>query len=798
MNRSFLFFARLVLLAALGVSTTDSDAADSAAVLKAQAFDLAHVRLLDSPFKQAMERNADYLLRLEADRFLHNTRKYAGLQPKGELYGGWEAKGIAGHTLGHYLTALAQQFAATGDARFRERLSYTVSEMATCQDAYGDGYVGALPPLELETLRGFKEGKLQLQGRFNFKGGAWVPWYTQHKILAGLIDAWVLAGNLQAKAVALKLADWTDVITAGLTPEQQQTMLQVEHGGMLDSLAELSARTGDPRYLTLSKRFYHRAVLDPLLAGRDELPGKHANTQIPKVIGTARTYEIVGDASGRSIAENFWNLVVHKYSFANGGNSDNEHFFLAAKAGQHLAHATAETCNTYNMLKLTKHLFAWEPKAEYADFYERALYNHILASQEPRQGMFTYFVSLKPGHFKTYSTPFDSFWCCVGSGIENHSKYGEAIYFRGANELYVNLFIPSVVTWREKGFSLEQRTDYPEGNVSTFSIDSAPSAALSLRVRCPGWATEPLRFELNGEAFPVASQPGGYAEISRVWKAGDSLRVTFPMSVRTEALYGSPDKVAFLYGPLLLAGDLGAVAETKSFPYAKDQAENFRAPTAKVPALVVNARESLVTSLARVPGDGVAFRTTGLGRPTDVTLRPLKDLFYDHYNVYWDVLSPDEWTKREQALSAAAEQRRREEARIVDEVRFGEQQSEIDHALTADRSATGDNQDRKWRDAREGGYFAVTLKVVADAPQILRCTYRGGETGARTFHILIDGEHLATQTLNRDKPGEFFHVDYPLPPLLVRGKEKIVVRFQSQEKQIAGGVIQAATMKAAE
>ncbi|MBC7794303.1 MAG: glycoside hydrolase family 127 protein, partial [Clostridia bacterium] len=534
-------------------------AAGDAPVSVAVAFNLADVRLLASPFKEAMDRNADYLLRLDADRLLHNTRKYAGLEPKGELYGGWEAKGIAGHTLGHYLTALAQQFAATGDPRFNARLDYIIGEMAVCQKAYGDGYVGALPPLELETLRGFKDGKLQLQGRFNFKGGAWVPWYTQHKILAGLIDAWTLAGNAQAKDVALKLADWVETITSGLTPEQQQTMLQVEHGGMIDALVELSTRTGDARYLALSRRFYHRAILDPLLAGRDELPGKHANTQIPKVIGEARTYEVAGDADGRKIAENFWNLVVHNYTFANGGNSDNEHFFPAAKAAQHLAHATAETCNTYNMLKLTKHLFAWEPKAEYADFYERALYNHILASQEPRHGMFTYFVSLKPGHFKTYSTPFDSFWCCVGSGIENHTKYGEAIYFHGADDLFVNLFIPSAVTWKEKGFTLEQHTDYPLGNVSVLTVKSAPSSTLTLRVRCPGWTTAPLSFELNGQSVSVTSQPGGYAEIARVWKPGDSLRITLPMSVRTEALHSAPDRVAFLYGPLLLAGDLGPV-----------------------------------------------------------------------------------------------------------------------------------------------------------------------------------------------------------------------------------------------
>ena len=278
----------------------------------ARPFALGDVRLLDSPFRQAMERNADYLLSIEPDRLLHNTRRYAGLEPKGESYGGWEAHGIAGHTLGHYLTALSQQYAATGDTRFRQRIDYIVAEMAECQKAYGDGYIGALPPLELQTMRNFREGIVEPQGPFNFKGGAWVPWYTEHKVLNGLKDAWILGGSAKARDVALKLADWVDSITAGLTPEQVQAMLSVEQGGMMDVLVELYTLTGNPRYLGASRRFYHRAVLDPLLARRDELPGKHANTQIPKVIGEARTYEATGDPNAREIAEYFWELIAEQ------------------------------------------------------------------------------------------------------------------------------------------------------------------------------------------------------------------------------------------------------------------------------------------------------------------------------------------------------------------------------------------------------------------------------------------------------------------------------------------------------
>lgn len=603
-------------------------------------FALEDVRLLDSPFRRASERNAQYLLKLEPDRLLHNTRKYAGLAPKGELYGGWESRGIAGHTLGHYLTALSQQFAATSDSRFRQRIDYIVAEMAEAQRAYGDGYVGALPPLELETLRALKEGQVATENPFVFEGGAWVPWYTQHKVLAGLRDAWVLGGNAEAKDVALKLADWSDDITRGLTEQEMQTMLEVEHGGMSEVLIDLYARTGDERYRDASIRFHHHAVLEPLRAGRDELPGKHANTQIPKITGAALSYEVLGESGDRELVEGFWQRVVGRHSWVIGGNSDGEHFFLPETAPSHLSPATAESCNTYNMLKLTEHLFTWEPRVEYADYYERALYNHILASQEPEQGMFAYFISLQPGHFRTYSTPHDSFWCCVGSGMENHTKYGEAIYFRRDDELFVNLFIPSELTWKEKNLVLEQRTDYPQRNRTTFTVKSSPDGPLALRVRAPEWAAAPVTFRLNGRRLPIKGEPGSYATIERDWKKGDRLEAIIPMAVRTEALRGTTDQVAFLYGPVVLAGDLGEVARTATFPYAPDQHDNFDADVAEVPALAGDAA-TIAKSLRPVRGERLAFVTEGVaegGEAEEVTLRPFAELYYRYYNVYWKLM----------------------------------------------------------------------------------------------------------------------------------------------------------------
>jgi hypothetical protein len=618
-----------------------SIAAAAAPPIDVAGFDLADVRLLDSPFRQASERNARYLLKLEPDRLLHNTRKYAGLEPKGALYGGWESRGIAGHTLGHYLTALSQEFAAGGDKRFRKRIDYIVTEMAEAQHAYGDGYVGALPPLELETLRALKEGKVAPENPFVFEGGAWVPWYTQHKILAGLRDAWVLGGNAQAKEVALTLADWADEITAGLSEKQMQTMLQVEHGGMSEVLIDLYSRTGNERYRDASIRFHHHAVIEPLRAGRDELPGKHANTQIPKITGAARSYEVLGEPGDRALAEGFWQRVVDRHSWVIGGNSDGEHFFLPETAPSHLSPATAESCNTYNMLKLTGHLFTWQPRVEYADYYERALYNHILASQEPEQGMFAYFMSLKPGHFRTYSTPADSFWCCVGSGMENHTKYGEAIYFHRGDELFVNLFVPSVLTWKAKNFVLEQRGDYPNDNRIELTVKSSTAKPVTLRVRSPQWAAGPTTFRLNGKPLAVDGEPGSYASIERRWKKGDRLVVTIPMVLRAEALRGASDQIAFLYGPLVLAGDLGEVSRTATFPYAKDQDDNFEAESADVPTLIGDPA-TIAESLRRVSGERLAFRAEDLtaDEQEDITLRPFQELHYRHYNVYWTLTPP--------------------------------------------------------------------------------------------------------------------------------------------------------------
>jgi len=784
----YVWVGALVLLAATaacsaaGVRSSDQR---RAVAMRAKPFPLASVRLLDSPFRDAMERNGSYLLSLEPDRLLHNFRKFAGLEPKAPSYGGWEARGIAGHTLGHYLSACSLMYASTGDKRYKERVAYIVSELALAQRQRKDGYVGGIPDAD-RLWSEIGRGEIRASG-FDLNG-AWVPWYTVHKLYAGLIDAHRLCGDRQAKAVVTRLGDWAARLTRGFTQEQWQKMLVAEHGGMNEVMADLYAMTGRREFLELARAFNHGAVLDPLARREDRLDGQHANTQIPKVIGAARQYELTGETRHRDAAAFFWDRVTQHRSYAIGGNSDYEHFFPVDQFPAHLSPQTAETCNTYNMLKLTRHLFSWEPSASKVDYYERALYNHILASQDPQKGMMTYFVSLKPGHFKVYNTPEDSFWCCTGSGMENHGKYGEAIYFHDVDSLYVNLFIPSELTWREKGLVVRQETRFPEQDTTLLTVTCREPVRTTLKVRYPGWARG-VTVTVNGEEQPVEATPGSYVSLTRRWRSGDRVEIRLPMSLRLEPLPHAAGTdggtYAVLYGPIVLAGELGA--EGMPSPYVPDQRQLDTVPTPTVPLLVSSPQEVL-RRIAPVEGKPLTFRTQGIGKPADVTLIPFYRMHHQRYVVYWKVLTDEEWRRTAAELAAAEAARKALEARIVDEVRPAEQQSEIDHRFQGQSSRSGDFNNRKWRDAAEGGWFSYELKVRPDALQELRCTYWGGEGGRRTFDILVDGKKLATQTLANNKPGEFFTVVYPIPAELTRGKQKVTVRFQGHERSLAGGV----------
>ncbi|HVS72522.1 MAG TPA: beta-L-arabinofuranosidase domain-containing protein [Phycisphaerae bacterium] len=606
---------------------------DAAPQTVAEPFALGDVRLLPSAFLDARQRDGDYLLSLEPDRMLHNFRVNAGLPPKAPVYGGWESVAMwadiraQGHTAGHYLSACAMMYAGTGDERFKQRCDYIVSELAACQKAVGTGLVCAFPDKDAQFLN-MRDGRRVIG----------VPWYTTHKVMAGLRDAHLYAGNADALAVLVGLADYAATLTKNMSEEQFQKMLNIEHGGMNEVLADLYLLTKDPAHLALAQRFCHKAVLDPAAAGKDNLDRLHSNTQIPKFIGFARLAQITGGDNYRAAAAFFWKTVVNNRSFITGGNGDQEHFFPPADFVKHLGSAkTMETCCSYNMLKLTRLLFTQQPAPELADYYERTLLNSILASQDPQSGMMTYFQPTRPGYLKLFCTPIDSFWCCTGTGMENHSKYNDSIYFRAADTLYVNLFIPSTVAWRDKNISVEQTTAFPDEPRTRLKITSTPGAMVTLAIRHPGWCPA-ARVMLNGK--PVkAPLTDGYLTIRRAWRAGDVLDVDLPMSLDTIPLPHADDYVALLYGPVVLAGQLGTAGITPGADIIVNErtyGDVLNTPIA-VPPLKVRDPGKVAARIHPVPGKPLTF-TTGDLTPRPITLSPYFRTAHQRYTLYWKMV----------------------------------------------------------------------------------------------------------------------------------------------------------------
>ena len=631
MKSSLLVAAGVFAFSLVGQS---SSATVSEKIDRVVPFDLTQVRLLESPFKDAQERDLNYLLSLDPDRLLLMFHVTAGLSSHAAPLGGWESPGteLRGHTLGHYLSACSLMYSTTGDARLKERVAHIVADLAKCQNSmpaqgYHAGYLSAFPE--------------SLFDRVDAQKPVWAPWYTMHKIMAGLLDAHLRTGNPQALEVLTKLGDWVKFRVDRLSPEQMQGSLKQEHGGMNEILANLYAVTGNPDHLRLAEAFNHQAVFAPLAKGEDALDKLHANTQIPKIIGAAREYELTGKPEYRDIAQFFWHEVALKRSYAMGGDSDDEHFFPITDFAKHLSPVTAETCNTYNMLKLTEHLFSWAPSTETADFYERGLYNQILASQDPKKGQFAYFISMEPGHFKTYSTPEDSFWCCVGTGMENHAKYGEMIYSHRGSDLWVNLFIPSVLSWSERSIVVRQETSFPEHDSTRFRIEAQEPATFAISFRQPAWLAAAPTIRINGQPSSASATTSGYLEIRREWKTGDVVELTLPMALRTEPLPGEPKTVAIFYGPVLLAGALGTDGMPEEGAYAGEQKKFAKWPAPPAPQLTGDPAHVLA-ALKPEAGQPLTFKTEGIGHPKDVTLVPFYRLHHQRYTVYWPLVSSEQ------------------------------------------------------------------------------------------------------------------------------------------------------------
>jgi DUF1680 family protein len=742
-------------------------------------FALRDVRLLDGPFLEIQRRGLAYLLSLDPDRLLHTFRLNAGLPTTAKPYGGWEAPKVElrGHSLGHYLTACALAWEATGDERLRTRARAITAELRRVQLALAargarPGYLSAFPE--------------EFFDRVEARKGVWAPYYTLHKILAGLVDVHRVFGDPLALETAKGMAAWVGLRAKGLSDAQWQEMLQTEFGGMQDALTELYAVTRDPEHLRLARLFDHRAVFDPLARGEDALDGLHANTQIPKAIGAERDCELTGEARYCRVAETFWSRVALERSYAIGGHSEDEHFFPVTHFSRHLGESTAETCNTYNMLRLSRGLFLRDALPSRIDFYERGLLNHILASNDPATGQVTYYVAMKPGAWRTYSTPEDSFWCCVGTGMENPARFGEAIYARATDVLYVNLFLASEVAWREQGLRLRQRTRFPEQEGTRLELALDAPKQFSLRVRRPAWAGAGWSVSVNGRTQPATAEPGTYAALEREWRDGDVVELRLPMSLRAEPMPDDASVVAVLHGPIVLVADLGAAPEAaRRLGPSAPELRGDEAPS--LPTLVAATASEALTQL-RPTGEPLTFRSGGGGRPGGVLLRPFYGLHDRRHSVYLRVETETARAGREAREQAARDARRAVDGRTIDAVAVGAQAEEEAHALEHERAAAWSLEGRSCRSTRYGGSWSYSLRLPPQGPAAVRVTYWGGETRRHRFDVVAEGETLATQALFDDRPGELYEVEYPLPERLTHGRERIRVGFRTGPTQSSGAV----------
>ncbi|HEY8950330.1 MAG TPA: glycoside hydrolase family 127 protein [Rhizomicrobium sp.] len=768
-------FSRRVLLsgtASLGLMAVVSRPGQAASAsdfpAAAKSFPLDRVRLLPSPYREAVQSNLIYLHRLEPDRLLHNFRTSAGLAPKAAVYGGWESETIAGHTLGHYLSACSLMFAQTDDAECRRRVGYIVDELAACQDAEGDGYVAGFTRKRGDTI---EDGKVifaeirhgDIRARPFDLNGAWSPLYNVHKTFAGLLDAHLYCDSAKAIVVAEKFGEFLDAVFATLNEAQVQEVLACEHGGLNESFAELYARTGNRRWRDLGARIYHRKVLDPLTAGRDELDGLHSNCQIPKLIGLARLHEVTGEAGYAAAAQFFWSAVTSAHSYVIGGNGDREYFQTPNSIADYLTEQTCESCCSYNMLKLTRHLYQWNPDAALFDYYERAHLNHILAQHNPRTQMFTYMMPMTSGTHREFSTPFGDFWCCMGTGMESHSKHGDSIYWHAEDRLFVNLFIPSRLDWREKGIALELLTGYPFAENIILRVAAARRPVrFTMALRIPGWCENP-GLRVNGASVRVERR-NGYALVQHRWRVGDVVELFLPQKLRMETAAGNAGVIAFLQGPTVLAANLGSAFNGGPAPaiVAADPLENMQAD----------------------PVQPAVYRTAGTGRPGDVTLEPFFRQYDNNTAIYFQRFTGAEWEAHQTQLAEEAAALKALNARSIDILQLGDEADEKTHALESKDSYALVYRGRKGRDARSGGYVSFRMKS-SQKPLVLRATYSGDDRD-RIFRILIDGAPVATERLNAEKRGGFIDRDYDIPATLTAGKRAITVRFEPETGHSAG------------
>ncbi len=720
---------------------------------------MSDVEILDSYEKNAFSLEVKYLKKLDADKLIRGFCDISGIESSAEKYGGWENSAIQGHTLGHYLTAVSQGYNTSGDEELKVIADHVVDVLSLCQNKES-GYLAAIPEGHYIQL---EEGNTS---------GTWVPWYTMHKIISGLISAYTFTGNQKALDVASRLGDWVYSRTSGWSEEIRNTVLNVEYGGMNDCLYELYSHTGKETHLSAAHSFDEMSLFEPLYNGEDILNGKHANTTIPKIIGALKRYTVTGEEYYLEVAENFWDIVVSSHSYITGGNSEWEHFGEPDILDAERTNCNCETCNTYNMLKLTRELFKITGDIKYADYYDNTFINAILSSQNPESGMTTYFQPMATGFFKVYSSETEHFWCCTGSGMENFSKLDDSIYYKDENSLYVIRYTSSSVKLKEKGLEFIQKADLPQVK---FTVKGTGEVELVLRV--PDWCADKPSLSVNGEGTDYKIKDG-FIRISRLWNDGDTVAYTMPMATEVHTLQDNEDVVAFKYGPWVLSANMGN--------------ENMQTSTTgvnvTVPLLdsyvndVIYVKEgsaekwldNIEENLIRQEGT-LNFVLEGTDR--DIVFSPHYMQYNNRYGIYFRLADSDTESTENEA----------EKYTVIDSLPVGNDQYEFSHNLKGENTSSGNHKGYIFRHASPGGFFSYDLAVDNSADNYLKVKYYSGDED-RTFRILVGGELLENVKVENVNPNGFYDVYYKIPAELIKGKDKITVTFEANTESYAGGI----------
>lgn len=782
-----LMIALLSIAPALGVVAQDK--------LYKDEFPLGDITLLDGPLKHARDLNVQVLLKYDCDRMLAPYRKEAGLQPRKPSYPNWD--GLDGHVGGHYLSALAIN-AATGNEECRKRMEYMISELQLVLDANNQrpeawchNYIGGVP-------NSAKMWTAFSKGDFGPYFGTWAPFYNIHKMYAGLRDAWLYCGNEQAKNLFLKFCDWAVDITRDLNDEQMEKMLGNEHGGMNEVLADAYAITGEQKYLDCARRFSHRMLLVPLENGKDCLDNMHANTQIPKVIGYQRIAELAHDVQYHNASEYFWEIVTRQRSLALGGNSRREHFPTKENCIDYINDIDGpESCNTYNMLKLTEDLNRVKPNGMYGDFYETAMFNHILSAQHPQHGGYVYFTSARPRHYRNYSAPNEAMWCCVGTGMEDHGKYGQFVWTHDKgvkaedDALYVNLFVASELNWKDRKMVIRQQTAFPYAETSVVEVAKGKGTFI-LKVRKPSWCEN---FTVKGVGFDADSyEENGFVCMKRKWKKGDQVKISMPMHAYIKPMINVPQYVAIMYGPILLGMKTGTedmrslIADDSRFG---QYAGGKKLALDEAPILLPKHLDDIAKNLKPVPGKPLHFKlATHMENTIDGELQPFFEIHDSRYMMYWLALGENDYKAYMQKLADEEKARQALEARTVDKVNPGEQQPETDHRMETDDSNKGNTEGIFFRDAKDGHYFSYLMQTKGETNLSLQLKFWGqDEWRTSEFDIYVNDKLLCSvNNSHRWRTTQFKTVDYAIPSEFVKGKKEMRVKFVAHKGKQVGQI----------